>query len=74
VRGRREKRSTGREEGRPVLSGRVFYRYVSEEEVRVIEQTGMLRGGRGAGVDATFFTEDIYATAGEGAALAASCA
>lgn len=40
----------------------VFYRYVGEKEARVIEETGLLRGGRRG---PTYWTRDGYGSAGE---------
>jgi len=48
------------EGGAGSLAGRIFYRYVGDGEVRAIEETGMLRGGRGAGEEATYWTDERY--------------
>lgn len=37
-----------------------FYRYISMRELGIIKKTGLLRGGRSAGEDQTFWTEDLY--------------
>lgn len=47
------------------FAGRTFYRYVGEREVSAIEETGMLRGGRGAGRETTFWTDERYDSAEE---------
>ncbi len=45
--------------------GEVFYRYMSDEERRVVEDTGMLRGGRGAGLEETHWTDEVYGSSAE---------
>lgn len=47
------------------IANRTFYRYVDEREVVAIRETGLLRGGRGAGMERTFWTEDFYQNADE---------
>lgn len=42
------------------LQGRTFYRYVSAKELEVIRESGKLRGGKGAGIEKTYWTEDLY--------------
>ena len=46
-------------------SERTFYRYVSREELEVIRSTGKLRGGKGAGLERTYWTEDLYRSAAQ---------
>ena len=41
----------------------VFYRYMSDAERKVVEETGMLRGGRGAGREASYWTDEVYDSA-----------
>ena len=45
--------------------GEVFYRYMSDKERKVVEDTGMLRGGRGAGLEETHWTDEVYWSAAE---------
>lgn len=47
------------------MTGRVFYRYMSDYERRIVEETRMLRGGRNAGVEETYWTDELYASAAE---------
>ena len=44
---------------------KIYYRYMSRREADAVEKTGMLRGGRGAGVDETYWTDEIYGSARE---------
>ena len=36
------------------IEGRIFYRYISSQELDGIRSTGKLRGGRGAGMERTY--------------------
>lgn len=45
--------------------GRTFYRYMSRQEADAVGKTGMLRGGRGAGVEETYWTDQLYDSARE---------
>lgn len=44
---------------------KTFYRYMSEGEVEAVRRTGLLRGGRGAGFEETYWTDELYNSAFE---------
>lgn len=44
---------------------KIYYRYMSRREADAVEKTGMLRGGRGAGVEETYWTDGLYGSARE---------
>ncbi len=46
-------------------AGEVFYRYMGVAERKVVEDTNMLRGGRGAGTEETYWTDEAFGSATE---------
>lgn len=47
------------------FEGKTYYRYMSRAEAEAVGETGFLRGGRGAGFEETYWTDEVYASAPE---------
>lgn len=40
-----------------------YYRYMSRAELEAVQKTGRLRGGRGAGFEETYWTDEFFTSA-----------